>query len=108
MGNVNVRLNIEAGFGALRPILKAVARIGTMTFFAPVLGALMFVGPATAQIPLPEPKYPDLPSEIPAKFEPVTDSFDYVRREVMIPMRDGVKLHTVILVPKGARALRSC
>ena len=27
---------------------------------------------------------------------------DYERREVMIPMRDGVKLHTVILVPKGA------
>ncbi|HEX6504544.1 MAG TPA: CocE/NonD family hydrolase, partial [Terriglobales bacterium] len=27
----------------------------------------------------------------------------YVRREVMIPMRDGVKLHTVILIPKGAR-----
>ena len=47
-------------------------------------------------------KYPELPSETPAKFEPVTTSFDYVRREVMIPMRDGVKLHTVILVPKGA------
>src|SRR6185369_12355494 len=29
--------------------------------------------------------------------------FDYVRREVMIPMRDGVKLHTIILVPKGAK-----
>ena len=43
-----------------------------------------------------------LPSETPAKFTPVTDSFDYVRREVMIPMRDGVKLKTVILVPKGA------
>jgi putative CocE/NonD family hydrolase len=26
-----------------------------------------------------------------------------VRREAMIPMRDGVKLYTVILVPKGAR-----
>jgi uncharacterized protein len=29
--------------------------------------------------------------------------FDYTRRDVMIPMRDGVKLHTVILVPKGAK-----
>src|ERR1700681_3822849 len=27
---------------------------------------------------------------------------DYVRREVMIPMRDGVKLYTSIIVPKGA------
>src|SRR5246500_5332442 len=44
-----------------------------------------------------------LPSETPAKLEPVTSSFDYTRREVMIPMRDGVKLFTVILVPKGAK-----
>ena len=49
------------------------------------------------------PKYPNYPSETPAEFKPVTDSFDYVKRDVMIPMRDGVKLHTVILVPKGAQ-----
>jgi hypothetical protein len=48
------------------------------------------------------PQYPNYPSETPAKFEPVTSSFDYIRRDVMIPMRDGVKLHTVVLVPKGA------
>jgi putative CocE/NonD family hydrolase len=47
-------------------------------------------------------QYPNLPSETPDKFEPTNDGFDYVRRDVMIPMRDGVKLHTVILVPKGA------
>src|SRR5258708_987450 len=44
-----------------------------------------------------------LPSEMPAKFEPATASFDYTRRDVMIPMRDGVKLHTVILVPRNAK-----
>jgi putative CocE/NonD family hydrolase len=43
-----------------------------------------------------------LPSETPATFVPRVDSFDYVKREVMIPMRDGVKLQTVILVPRGA------
>jgi putative CocE/NonD family hydrolase len=42
-------------------------------------------------------------SETPEKFTPKTDSFDYTRREEMIPMRDGVKLKTIILVPKGAR-----
>ena len=47
-------------------------------------------------------QYPNLPSETPDKFEPTYDGFDYTRRDVMIPMRDGVKLHTVILVPKGA------
>ena len=42
-------------------------------------------------------------SEIPEKFRPKTDSFDYIRREEMIPMRDGVKLKTIILVPKDAQ-----
>ncbi|MFQ5720160.1 MAG: CocE/NonD family hydrolase [Acidobacteriota bacterium] len=40
--------------------------------------------------------------ETPAHLEPVTSGFDHERREVMIPMRDGVKLRTVILVPQGA------
>ena len=53
--------------------------------------------PATAQQPA------SLPSETPQTFRPVTDSFDYIKRDVMIPMRDGVKLHTVIMVPKGAK-----
>jgi putative CocE/NonD family hydrolase len=44
-----------------------------------------------------------LPSETPAHLIPATDGFDYERRDVMIPMRDGVKLHTVILLPKGAK-----
>src|SRR5882724_12993677 len=43
-----------------------------------------------------------LPSETPANFVPHVDSFDYVKREVMIPMRDGVKLKTLILIPRGA------
>jgi putative CocE/NonD family hydrolase len=55
---------------------------------------LALAGPGAAQT---------LPSEMPEKFVPVTDSFDHVRRDVMIPMRDGVKLHTVILVPRGAQ-----
>ena len=42
-------------------------------------------------------------NETPSKFEPTNAGFNYVRRTVMIAMRDGVKLHTVILVPKGAR-----
>ena len=49
------------------------------------------------------PKYPDYPSETPAKFVPPTAGMDYESREVMIPMRDGVKLRTFILVPKGAK-----
>ena len=44
-----------------------------------------------------------LGSEIPSAFTPKNDEFDYVRRDVMIPMRDGIKLYTVILIPKGAQ-----
>ena len=63
----------------------------------------MYAGsPAPADAPPPAPLYPAFPSETPATFQPVTGSFDYERREAMIAMRDGVKLHTVILIPKGA------
>jgi hypothetical protein len=70
---------------------------------APVFALLLFGKAASAQTEPAPAKYPDFPSEIPAKFAPVTDTFDYIKRDVMIPMRDGVKLHTVILVPKGAK-----
>jgi putative CocE/NonD family hydrolase len=40
--------------------------------------------------------------DIVAGFEAPQDQADYVKRVVMIPMRDGVRLHTVIVVPKGA------
>src|SRR5262245_13064009 len=66
-------------------------------------GLLAAISPELlAQTPAPTPKSA-LPSEMPAKFTRATDAFDYDRRAVMIPMRDGVKLHTVILVPKGAK-----
>ena len=42
-------------------------------------------------------------SDIPKSFVVPTAGYDYVKREAMIPMRDGVKLFTAILVPKGAR-----
>jgi hypothetical protein len=41
-------------------------------------------------------------NETPKTFTRSTKSFDYTRRDVMIPMRDGTKLHTVILIPRGA------
>jgi putative CocE/NonD family hydrolase len=78
--------------------------VRALSLLAPVLGIAWFVAPAPAQTgPRPSATYPALPSEIPAKFTPTNDDFDYVKRDVMIPMRDGVRLHTVILIPKGAR-----
>ena len=43
-----------------------------------------------------------LTPDIPTKFEASTASYDYVKRVEMIPMRDGVKLYTVIVIPRGA------
>ncbi len=82
--------------------MNLLGRVRAMILFAPLFVVMLLVGSSLAQTaPAPPITYPDLPSEMPAKLEPVTNSFDYARREVMIPMRDGVKLHTVILVPKG-------
>ncbi len=78
-------------------------RIRAVTFLAPVAVALMFVQSPKAQNPPSPPAGQSLPGETPASFRPVTESFDYARRDVMIPMRDGVNLHTVILVPRGAK-----
>lgn len=70
--------------------------VSTLSLSALMFGALLFIPPSTARAQA-------LPNETPDKFTPTNEGFDYVRREVMIPMRDGVKLHTVILVPKGAK-----
>jgi uncharacterized protein len=50
------------------------------------------------------PAFPDVvaTNETPAAFVPKVESFDYTKREEMVPMRDGVKLKTVILIPRGA------
>jgi putative CocE/NonD family hydrolase len=64
-----------------------------------LIGVLLLSTTAWGQTP----KYPDYPSETPPSLQTPAAAFDYQRREVMIPMRDGVKLHTVILVPRGAR-----
>ena len=82
--------------------MKKIAWIRIFTLFAPVLAVLMLVGLLAAQTTPPTPNQ-GLPSETPAKFTPATESFDYSKRDVMVPMRDGVRLHTVILVPKGAK-----
>jgi uncharacterized protein len=86
-------------------------RSGSSRFLvaAPVAFVLALVAaPSAQQAPAGPPQRPaadpTLQSEMPAQFKPATDRFDHVRRDVMIPMRDGVKLHTVILVPRGAKA----
>ena len=48
------------------------------------------------------PLVPPIPKggDIPQTFTPPRGEFQYVRREVTIPMRDGVKLYAVLVIPK--------
>ncbi|WP_297506311.1 CocE/NonD family hydrolase [uncultured Caulobacter sp.] len=68
------------------------------TLGAAAIAALLMTNAAWAQKAGKSPSY----NETPANLVESTQGFDFERRDVMIPMRDGVKLHTVILVPKGA------
>jgi uncharacterized protein len=76
---------------------RLLARTVSALIVCAFVAALFMIGAAQT------PQTPKLPSETPDKVVPTNDGFDYVRRDVMIPMRDGVKLHTVILLPKGAK-----
>jgi len=98
-----VRIHGGADDAAGGTLMKPMDRIRLLTLLTAMFGALWCVVPSAAQTTAAEPQYPALPSETPARFEPVSDGFDYIKREVMIPMRDGVKLHTIILVPQGAK-----
>jgi len=85
-----------------------VVRSRSLMSLVPVFAAVLLLWPAApaapqAAKPAAGPASAGLPSDMPAQLVPVTSTFDYVRRDAMIPMRDGVKLHTVIIVPKGAK-----
>jgi uncharacterized protein len=68
-------------------------RLPSLSVLSLVLAAA-FAGAAQAQT---SPMAPDIPA---GKFTTTVPNADYVKQEVMIPMRDGVKLHTVIVIPK--------
>ena len=85
-------------------------RVGASIWFVVAFLAVISTRPLPAQATAPaqgaSPKYPNFPSETPDNLKPATATFDYDRREVMIPMRDGIKLHTVVLVPRSATKAR--
>jgi len=79
-----------------------VVRSRTMMSLVPVFAAALFLWPSAPAAAQPAKPAAQLSADTPAQLVPVTSAFDYVKRDVMIPMRDGVRLHTVIIVPKGA------
>jgi putative CocE/NonD family hydrolase len=57
---------------------------------------------AALAVPLAAQQQAPAGGDIPAKYQVPKTSYDYDKRVVMVPMRDGTKLYTVIVVPKGA------
>jgi hypothetical protein len=72
---------------------------------AAALAAISLSGAAAQSAGHTPPQTPYMTPDITGTWVPPTQSFDYVKRVVMIPMRDGVKLHTVIVIPKGGTHL---
>jgi putative CocE/NonD family hydrolase len=71
----------------------------TLTRIISFLAAgLPFTTAAFAQTPAPvTPMTPDVID----KYEQTLPSADFIRREVMVPMRDGTKLYTAVVMKKG-------
>ena len=74
-------------------------KLGARTLLCAMVALL--AAPAITRADPPKAGAPG--GDIPAKFvKPEADN-DYIKRVEMIPMRDGVKLYTVIIIPKGAK-----
>jgi hypothetical protein len=68
------------------------------------LAGLGFVTLAAHQGRTPPTQTAPSAPDIGAPYVATRGGDDYERREVRVPMRDGVKLFTVVVVPKGAKA----
>ncbi|PKQ00734.1 MAG: glutaryl-7-ACA acylase [Alphaproteobacteria bacterium HGW-Alphaproteobacteria-13] len=67
------------------------------------LATAAFVGASVPGVAETAPRSSYVASDIPANFTIPDNDADYDKRVVMVPMRDGTKLYTVIVVPKGAK-----
>jgi predicted acyl esterase len=77
--------------------MRSILSLATASFLTLALAA-----PALAQGAASAPVTPMTPDVI-AHYDQVLPSADFIRREVMVPMRDGTKLYTVIVMKKGTK-----
>ncbi|WP_022677748.1 CocE/NonD family hydrolase [Novosphingobium sp. B-7] len=80
--------------------MRAFLSLATASLFS-----LAIAGPALAQGAAPAADAPVTPMtpDVIAHFDQVLPSADFIRREAMVPMRDGTKLYTVIVMKRGTR-----
>jgi putative CocE/NonD family hydrolase len=57
---------------------------------------------AAAAVAQPTPPVTPMTPDVIDKYEQTLPTADFIRRELMVPMRDGVKLYTVVVMKKGA------
>src|ERR1700759_4469180 len=62
------------------------------------IGLALVIATGLAQTP---PHVTPMTPDVVEEYDKILPSADYVRREVMVPMRDGVKLFTVLMMKKG-------
>src|SRR5215831_16446253 len=82
---------------------RSVCRVMVGVSVLAVLGMTATVASAQTGEVKPAPSPAMQISEIPDKFVMPEPQKDYLTRIEMIPMRDGVRLYTVIIVPKAAK-----
>src|SRR5450830_737529 len=81
--------------------LRPAARLTRLTLLAAIAATVsspLYAQTAQKTAPMTPYMQPDIGTKL-----VMPDLNDYVKRVVMIPMRDGVKLYTVIVVPKDAK-----
>jgi len=66
-----------------------------------VLPLLLPISASLAVTPQPMPEVTPMTPDVVQSYDQVRPQADYIKRVVMIPMRDGVKLYTVIVMKKG-------
>src|SRR5947199_7352232 len=57
--------------------------------------------PLVALAAAPPARVTPMTPDVVASYNPVLPEADYIKRVAMVPMRDGVKLYTVIVMKKG-------
>ncbi|NKJ44312.1 CocE/NonD family hydrolase [Novosphingobium sp. SG720] len=77
--------------------MRSILSLASASFLTLALAA-----PALAQGAAPAAVTPMTPDVVDA-FDQVLPSADFIRREAMVPMRDGTKLYTVIVMKKGTK-----
>jgi putative CocE/NonD family hydrolase len=68
-------------------------------FVAFVASGLLFT--ASVGVADDSPRVTPMTPDVVDKYEQTLPSADFIRREVMVPMRDGTKLYTVVVMKKG-------